>query len=153
MKTLRRLFALSILLLSVIAVYAGGIGSAKELLAFASAVNRGADLSEWQDEKGVVYLECDIDMKKAKKQPVIAEFAGVFDGKGYALKNWKAKDALIHELKAGGIVRNLRIDSSCSMKVVSGSEGFIRGFIVNINSGTLRNCESYGSIEHRADLT
>ena len=153
MKTLRRLFTLSILLLSVIAVYAGGIGNAKELLAFASAVNRGADLSEWQDEKGVVYLECDIDMKKAKKLPVITAFNGIFDGKGYALKNWKAKDALIHELKAGGIVRNLRIDNSCSMKVVSGSEGSIRGFIVNINSGTLRNCESYGSIEHRADLT
>lgn len=153
MKFLRRLSVLFTLLLTVIAVYAGGIGNAKELIAFAKAVNSGADISEWKDEKGVVCLECDIDMKKAKKLPVITTFKGVFDGKGYALKNWKAKDALIHELKAGGVVRNLRIDSSCSMKAVSGSEEFIRGFIVNINCGTLRNCENYGTIEHRAELT
>ena len=153
MKMLRRLSMFVVLLLSVFAVYAGGIGNVKELIAFAKAVNSGADLSEWKDEKGVVCLEGDIDMKKAKKLPVIEAFTGVFDGKGYALKNWKAKNALIHELKAGSEVRNLRIDASCSMKVTSGSETFVRGFIVNINCGTLRNCENYGSIQHRADLT
>lgn len=153
MKILRRLSLFFVLLLSVIAVYAGGIGNVKELIAFANAVNSGADLSEWKDDEGVVCLEADIDMKKAKKLPVIEAFTGVFDGKGYALKNWKAKNALIHELKAGGEIRNLRIDSSCSMKVVSGNDSFVRGFIVNINSGTLRNCENYGSIEHRAEPT
>ena len=153
MKMLRRLSMFVVLLLSVFAVYAGGIGNVKELIAFAKAVNSGADLSEWKDEKGVVCLEGDIDMKKARKLPVIEAFTGVFDGKGYALKNWKAKNALIHELKAGSEVRNLRIDASCSMKVTSGSETFVRGFIVNINCGTLRNCENYGSIQHRADLT
>lgn len=153
MNILRRLSLFLVLLLSVVAVYAGGIGNVKELMAFAKAVNSGADLSEWKDEKGVVCLEGDIDMKKAKKLPVIVAFTGVFDGKGYALKNWRAKDALIHELKEGSEVRNLRIDASCSMKVTSGSEPFVRGFIVNINNGTLRNCENYGSIEHRADAT
>ncbi len=153
MKTLRRLLSLLILLFSVIAVYAGGIGNVKELVAFANAVNSGADLSEWKDDNGVVCLECDIDMKKAKKLPVISIFAGEFDGKGYSLKNWKAKNALINELKEGSEVRNLRIDASCSMKVVSGSELFVRGFIVNTNNGTLRNCENYGSIEHSASST
>ncbi len=152
MQTLKRLSMFLILLLSVIAVYAGGIGNAKELIAFAKAVNSGADLSAWKNEKGIVCLECDIDMKKAKKLPVIIAFDGVFDGKGFTLKNWKAKDALFHELKAGGIIRNLRIDSSCSMKATSGSNMFVRGFIVNTNSGTLRNCENYGSIKHRGDL-
>ena len=140
------------LLLSVVAVYAGGIGSAKEFIAFAKAVNSGADLSEWKNDKGVVCLESDIDMKKAKKMPIITAFNGVFDGQGHSLLNWKAKNALFHELKAGGEIRNLRIDESCVMKVVSGSEAFLCGFIVNTNSGTLRNCENYGTIKHRGDL-
>ena len=142
-----------VLLLSVFAVYAGGIGSAKDLAAFVKAVNNGADISAWQNEKGVVCLERDINMAKMKKWTPIRSFAGTIDGKGYALKNWKAEEALIHELKDGGEIRNLRIDASCSMKVASGSEPFVRGFIVNINNGTLRNCENYGSIQHRAAIT
>lgn len=152
MKNLKRFSLLFVLLFSVVAVYAGGIGDVKELIAFAKAVNSGASLAEWQDEKGVVCLECDIDMKKAKKLPVILSFNGVFDGKGYALKNWKAKSALIHELKYGGEVRNLRIDSSCSMKLAGTEEELIRGFIVNINSGTLRNCHNNGSIVYRSNI-
>ena len=150
---MKRLSMFLILLLSVATVFAGGIGNVKELAAFAKAINQGEDISAWQDDKGVVCLECDIDMKKAKKLPLIMAFNGVFDGKGYALKNWKAKDALIHELKEGGEIRNLRIDASCSMKVTSGSEPCVRGFIVNINSGTLRNCENYGLIQHSAGVT
>ena len=150
---MKRLSIFLILLLSVVAVYAGGIGSAKELAAFVKAVNSGADISAWQNDKGVVCLEGDIDMKKAKKLPLIMAFGGVFDGNGYALKNWKAQEALIHELKEGGEIRNLRIDASCSMKVASGNEPFVRGFIVNINNGTLRNCENYGSIQHCAAAT
>ena len=148
---MKRFSIFLVLLLSVIAVYAGGIGNAKEFMAFAKAVNSGADLSEWTDDKGVVCLECDIDMKKASKFPAIVAFKGIFDGKGYALKNWKAKSALFHELKEGGEIRNLRIDESCVMKLSSSSGEFIRAFIVDINSGTLRNCENYGSIKHRAD--
>ena len=143
---------LLVLLLSVVAVYAGGIGDVKELIAFAKAVNSGASLAEWQDDKGVVCLECDIDMKKAKKLPVILAFNGVLDGKGYALKNWKATNALIHELKSGGEVRNLRIDGSCSMKLAGTTEELVRGFIVNINSGTLRNCCNDGSIAYRSSV-
>ena len=149
---MKRLSMFLLLLLSVVAVYAGGIGDVKERIAFAHAVNGGAERTEWQDDKGVVCLECDIDMKKAKSLPIITAFAGVIDGKGYALKNWKAKNGLIRELKEGGEIRNLRIDSSCAMTVRSASEPFVCGFIVEINSGILRNCENYGSIEHRADV-
>ena len=152
MRSLKRLSMLLVLLLSVVAVYAGGIGDVKELIAFAKAVNSGASLAEWQDDKGVVCLECDIDMKKAKKLPVILAFNGVLDGKGYALKNWKTTNALIHELKSGGEVRNLRIDGSCSMKLAGTTEELVRGFIVNINSGTLRNCCNDGSIVYRSSV-
>ena len=62
-----------ILLLSVITVFAGGIGNVKDLAAFAKAINHGGDISAWQNDKGVVCLECDIDMKKAKKLPLIRQ--------------------------------------------------------------------------------
>ena len=123
---MKRLSIFLVLLLSVIAVYAGGIGNAKEFIAFAKAVNSGADISEWTDDKGVVCLECDIDMKKASTFPTIVAFKGTFDGKGYTLKNWKANNALFQELKEGGVICNLRIDESCVMKLSSNSGEFIR---------------------------
>jgi hypothetical protein len=66
MKTLRRLSMFLVLLLSVIAVYAGGIHNAKDLAAFAKAVNQGADISAWRNDQGAVCLEANIDMKKMK---------------------------------------------------------------------------------------
>mgnify|MGYP007111753957 CR=1 FL=1 len=82
---MRRVSTLLVLLLSVIAVYAGGINSAKDLLAFATALNGGADISAWQNEKGEVCLEGDIDMAKVKRWTPIKEFKGTFDGKGYTI--------------------------------------------------------------------
>ena len=98
MKHLRRLTLTLVLLLSVVAVYAGGIKNAKELLAFVTAINKGEDYSAFKNEKGEVCLEADIDMAKVKKMPAIQSFGGTFDGQGYALKNWKAQNGLFHEL-------------------------------------------------------
>ena len=66
MNYLKRLSMFLVLLLSVIAVYAGGISNAKELVAFAKAVNKGEDISAWRNEKGHIALEGDIDMAKVK---------------------------------------------------------------------------------------
>ena len=52
MKHLRRLTLTLALLLSVVAVYAGGIKNAKELLAFVTAINKGEDYSAFKNEKG-----------------------------------------------------------------------------------------------------
>ena len=104
-----------VLLLSVATVYAGGIKNAKDFAAFAKAVNKGEDISEWYNEKGHVYLENDIDMAKMKKWVSIKEFTGTFDGKGHALLNWKAKQPLFDLLGEKGVIKNLRIDSSCSL--------------------------------------
>ena len=67
MNLIRRFSALLVLLLTVVAVYAGGIGNAKDLVAFAKAVNNGEDISAWRNEKGHIALEGDIDMAKVKK--------------------------------------------------------------------------------------
>ena len=82
MNYLKRLLVFFVLLLSVVAVYAGGISNAKELVAFAKAANKGEDTSAWRNEKGHITLEGDIDMAKVKKWVPIKEFKGTFDGKG-----------------------------------------------------------------------
>ena len=145
---MRRVSTLLILLLSVIAVYAGGINSAKDLLAFATALNGGADISAWQNKKGEVCLEGDIDMAKVKRWTPIKEFKGTFDGKGHALKNWKTNKGLFELLTDSAEVRNLRIDASCSMTVAT--EGDVNaGFIASISKGRVDNCENCAPIHYK----
>ena len=153
MKSLRKLSLLFVFLLSVVAVYAGGISNAKDLAAFAKAVNKGEDISKWRNEKGAVCLEADIDMAKMKKWTPIKEFKGTFDGQGHALLNWKTKQGLFDLLAENGVIKNLRIDSSCAMTVSTKTEQVISGFIVNVNKGTIQNCENGGSIKYKGAYT
>ena len=140
-------------LLSVVAVYAGGIKNAQDMVAFVTAINKGEDFSAFKNDKGEVCLEADIDMAKVKKLPIVKSFGGVFDGQGYSLKNWKAQNALFHELLEGGKIKNLRIDASCTMKIqTKGGETFV-GWIANINSGTVENCENHGNLAHKSNYT
>lgn len=154
MNYIKRLSLLFVLLHTIVSVYAGGIKNAEDLMAFAATINKGEDYSAFKNEKGEVCLEADIDMAKAKKMQTIKSFGGVFDGQGYALKNWKAQDALIHELLEGGKIRNLRIDKSCVMKAQNKSGGdYFLGWIVNINSGTIENCENHAPISLKSNFT
>ena len=153
MKMLRRLSIFLVLLLSVVAVYAGGISTAKEFAAFAKAVNKGEDISKWRDEKGHICLENDINMAKMKKWVPIKEFNGTFDGKGHALLNWKTKQPLFDLLAENGVIQNLRIDSSCAMTVSTKEEEIIAGFIVRVNKGIISNCENGGSITYKGAYT
>ena len=152
MNYIKRLSLTLVLLLSVIAVYAG-IKDANELVAFANAINKGEDISSFRNEKGEVYLEADIDMAKVKKFAQITSFGGVFDGKGYALKNWKAQSGLFHEILEGGKVCNLRIDASCSMKAQNKSGEYFVGWIADINSGTIEDCENHAPLAHKSGYT
>ena len=153
MQNIKRLFLTFVLLFAVAAVYAGGIKSAADLMAFATALNKGESISEWRNEQGVICFEADIDMAKAKKFPTIKSFGGVIDGQGFALKNWKAQNALIHELLEGGKISNLRIDASCSMKAQNKGADYYLGWLVNINQGTIRNCENHAAINHKSNYT
>lgn len=153
MNYLKRLSLVFVLLLSVVAVYAGGIKDAKELAAFVTAINKGEDIAAFRNEKGEVCLEADIDMAKVKKLAPIKSFGGVFNGQGFALKNWKAQNGLFHEILENGKVCNLRIDASCSMKAQNkGGESFV-GWIANINSGTIENCENHAPLTYKSSYT
>ena len=52
MNYLKRFSLAVVLLLSVVAVYAGGIKNATDLVAFATALNKGGDISAFKNDKG-----------------------------------------------------------------------------------------------------
>lgn len=130
--------------------FADGIKTAADLVAFATALNSGQSTDQWRNEKGEVCLEADIDMAKVKKFESITAFGGVFDGQGHSILNWKAKSGLFDKLLQGGVIRNLTIDKSCSMKAENKAEEYFLGFIANCNHGLVENCENYGSIIHKS---
>lgn len=82
-----------------------GIGSASELVAFATAVNGGASTERWENEDGEVILLNDIDMANVESWTPIGAidpsaydttnpykltnpFTGVFNGQGYTIMNF-----------------------------------------------------------------
>ncbi len=136
----------------VSAANAGGIKTAADLIAFTQAINEGLPTAQWRNDAGEVCLEADIDMSKIKKFNSISSFGGVLDGQGFSIVNWKTKDGLIDCLLEGGVVKNIIIAESCSMKSTTSSSGesFV-GFIVNCNHGTIENCENHGTITHKAE--
>lgn len=150
---MRRLFLSLILSLFVFFAYAEGISNYKELLAFAKAVNKEADLSAWQNEKGVVCLKADIDMKKGKKFPTMLVYNGKFDGCGHKLYNWSAKSPLFGSLGSKAVVQNIVIDASCHLEVkTSYNEDYeYVAYIAKINRGRIINCVNHGSVEHIGD--
>ena len=147
---MRKLFLSLILSLVVFVASAAGISNYKELLAFAKAVNKEADISMWQNEKGVVCLTADIDMKKGKSFPTIKVFKGKFDGCGHKLYNWSAKSSLFGTLENSAVVQNLIIDASCKLAVTTSNneENEYVSYIAKINRGKIANCVNYGAIEH-----
>ena len=153
MNYTKRLSLFLVLLLSVVAVYAGGIKSAQDLMAFVTAINSGQDYSAYKNDKGEVCLEADIDMAKVKKMQAVRTFGGVFNGQGFALKNWKAQNGLFHELLEDGKICNLRIDASCVMKAQGKGGEYFLGWIANINNGTVENCENHASLYHKSNYT
>lgn len=153
MNYFKRLSLALVLLLSVVAVYAGGIKDAKDLVMFVTTINKGGDISAFKNDKGEVCLEADIDMAKVKKLAPVKSFGGVFNGQGFALKNWKAQNGLFHELLEGGTICNLRIDASCAMKAQNkGGECFV-GWIANINNGKIENCENHAPLALKSSYT
>ena len=150
---MRKLFLSLILSFVVFVASAAGISNYKELLAFAKAVNKEADISAWQNEKGEVCITADIDMTKGKKFPTIKVYNGVFDGGGHKLYNWDAKKPLFDTLATKAVVRNLIIDASCKLEVTTSLNETLEyvAYIAKINKGMVENCINHGSVEHNGE--
>ena len=92
------------------------INNAAELQAFLTAVDAG-DYAAFQNAKGEVVLGNDIDLTGvtltgSTVTGADAAFKGVFNGQGYALKNWTTSSALFAENR--GTIKNIVFDSSCT---------------------------------------
>ena len=159
-----------------------GISTAQDLVDFAAAVNSGASIEQWQDAQGSVVLLNDIDMKDISAWTPIgngkfvgsvsggnkhvstyegAAFTGVFDGKGYSIKNIKLVADLTADQTAYGLfgildgatVKNLTIgapegdSSELSFHSANGSDvGVIAGAVL---SSTIENCVNYAPMQAR----
>ena len=159
-----------------------GIATAQDLVDFAAAVNSGASLEAWQDAQGAVVLLNDIDMKDVTSWTPIgngkfagsvsggnshvstyegAAFTGVFDGKGYSIRNLKLVADLTADQTAYGLfgildgatVKNLTIgapegdSSELSFHSANGSDvGVIAGAVM---SSTIENCVNYAPMHAR----
>lgn len=150
---MRKLFLSLVLSFLVFCAYAEGISNYKELLAFAKAVNKEADISAWLNDKGEVCLKADIDMKKGKKFPTIEVLKVTFDGCGHKLYNWNTKAALFNKVEPEAAVKNLTIDASCCMTVKTrlNQDPVHISYIAYVNRGHIINCVNHGSIDHTAE--
>ncbi len=135
------------------------IRTAEELIDFAKCVNMGR-YKKYVNEAGKVVLGNDIDMAAVTPDlwipivgPVDAEtganvgFDGIFDGCGFAIKNWTTTRGLFAINK--GTVENLIIDENCVYTSVYNTEGDKNvGFVVesNSSSGVVSNCVNNGSV-------
>lgn len=150
---MKRFFLIISLIFACTCAWAGGIDSAKDLEAFIQACNNGEDLSAWMNADTVVVLTADIDLSKVKKLPQVQSFSGIFDGQGHSIQKWKATAGLFAQLEKTAIVRNLRIDASCSAKLTSKADEYCFGFIADRNEGMVIDCVNEGSIAHKCGFT
>lgn len=110
------------------------ITSAAELVEFATLYNNsGFD--------GVALLGNDIDMTGVENLPYFSLNEGaLFDGQGYAIKNWTSNHGLINTNY--GTVKNLTIDQSCNLTfdMSNTNASTPHGLVVNSNVGLVSGC-------------
>lgn len=98
-----------------------------------------------------VELANDIDMTGVALEPykegacsAAHSFAGVFDGKGYSIKNWTSEGvSLIDTVATTGIVKNLTIDPTCS---ITKAGTVYTAFIAQVLDGGMENCHNKAPI-------
>ena len=123
------------------------ICSAADLQAFIAAAN-GGDFSAYVSADGEVKLGADIDLAGVTLGHINSwPTDAVFNGQGFALKNWTAKNGLFYNNY--GTVKNLVLDQSCKLThdFASGASD-IRpcGFIAMCNLGLVSGCVNNADI-------
>ena len=121
------------------------ITTAEQLQAFLNAATAG-DISAYVMDNGEVVLGSDIDLTGVTLTPA-ATFTGVFNGQGYALKNWTTSTGIFTQ--SSGVVKNVVIDSSCNYTVATSGTGDKNcGFVVenNTSAGVVSGCINNGNL-------
>ena len=121
------------------------IKSAADLQAFLTAVDAG-DYAAYVNGAGEVLVENDIDLAGVELVGSVAvegaAFKHVFNGQGYALKNWNVAGPLFADNE--GTIKNIVVDSSCVWAPkVAGDHALI----VLKNNGIISGIKSYVNVD------
>ncbi len=110
------------------------IGTAQQLMDFAALVNAG-------NNGAYAVLTADIDMSGQSWAGISGNgsYTGVFDGKGYTISNLAGTEGLF--VNNAGTVKNVWLKNVSLTK-----DGGNLGAVVGMNTGTVFNCVSSGSI-------
>ena len=132
------------------------ITTVADLKAFIAAANTVVEVAEgetapctysaWVSDDGEVKLGADLDLTGVTLDPIVS-FDGVFNGQGYALKNWTTARGLFAENK--GVVKNVVIDASCTLTPAYNTSGDKNvAFVVENNGvlGTVSGCVNNGNV-------
>ena len=117
------------------------ITDAAQLQAFLDAASAG-DYTNFKNENGEVLLGSDIDMTGVTLKSA-TQFDGIFNGQGYALKNWKSDGVALFAANSG-TVKNILIDDTCELTFPTDRGTF--GFVVSSNTGIVSGCACNGTI-------
>ena len=128
------------------------IMTANDFVDFIALVNGDAGYDKWVNSDGEVKLGADIDLTGVNLKQ-IKSFGGKFNGQGFALKNWKTTLPLFGEIVAGGVVKNLVIDSSCCLTPDMADANTHVGVIAGILRGLLDGCVNNSDITITGSLT
>ncbi len=113
------------------------ITDAAQLQAFLDAASAG-DYTGFKNENGEVLLGSDIDLTGVTLKSA-TQFDGVFNGQGYALKNWKSDGVALFAANSGTI-KNVMIDESCVLTLPKITANTNFGFLVSSNTGIISGC-------------
>ena len=120
------------------------ICSAADLQAFIAAAN-GGDFSAYVSADGQVKLGADIDLAGVSLAYVESwPTDAIFNGQGFALKNWTTSEGLFFENY--GVVKNIVLDKSCKLSYDLTSAIKVHGFVVADNLGTVSGCVNNANI-------
>lgn len=124
------------------------ITTAEEFVEFGKAVNSGR-YKKFINDVGEVAIGADIDMSGVEWTEISgvdnAGFDGILNGHGFAIKNWTSEGvSLFSKLAATGVVKNMVLDSSCTLRFVAPLDGDF-GFIVRSNYGVVSGCTNNAS--------
>ncbi len=125
-----------------------GITSAAGFALFASAVNSGADISEWQQTDGKIVLLNNIDMSGLDSEWTSAgteehPFTGIFDGRYRKILNLKASEPLFGVCE-GATLSNVVIDASSAFSFDGDylTQKILAPLAASLSDCTVSECEN-----------
>jgi len=84
------------------------------------------------------------------------QYKGTFDGNGKTISNLVANgekyQGFVGHLGDGGVIQNLTLDATCSVKNDTRSSDYLGGICGRQSGGTIQNCANYAEVSGKTDV-